>query len=77
MPAARPPLRAVPALRPATDPNAATNVLHPVDGSPLACPAPLCPHCFPRGWPPGAEQSVGCEHGGWVREWSTTNDKKE
>lgn len=49
--------------------DSADNVLYPVDDNPAARPAPLCPACFPVGWPAGAEQTVGCEHGLWLREW--------
>lgn len=45
------------------------NVLYPVDNNPAAQPGPLCPACFPVGWPAGAEQAVGCEHGLWIRQW--------
>lgn len=51
------------------DPSAPDNVLHPVEGNPSACPPPLCPEDFPAGWPEGAEQSAGCAHGMWVRQW--------
>lgn len=54
--------------KPATA-DSADNVLHPVDDNPAACPGPLCPACFPLGWPGGAEQAVGCEHGLWLRQW--------
>lgn len=51
------------------DPSASDNVLHPVDDNPAACPPPLCPEDFPGGWPEGAEQSAGCAHGMWIRQW--------
>lgn len=49
------------------DPSSPDNVLHPVDGNPVACPPPLCPDCFPSGWPELA-RSVGCQHGMWIRD---------
>lgn len=51
----------------AVDRDSPDNVLHPVDGYPTACPPPLCPECLPDGWPEGAQQSVGCAHGMWIR----------
>lgn len=49
--------------------DSADNVLYPVKGNDAAQPGPLCPTCFPYGWPAGAEQTVGCEHGLWLRQW--------
>lgn len=57
--------------KPATA-DSADNVLYPMDDNPAACPGPLCPACFPLGWPIGAEQAVGCEHGLWLRQWPPT-----
>ena len=52
----------------AADPNSPDNALYPVEGNPAACAPPLCPECFPAGWPLDAT-SVGCEHGMWIRQW--------